>query len=73
MAGAYRRAVEQAFVQSKVDEISDEARECGENVKIPENLLATVRGRLDEDQATTWDAAVRELAIQNIDDNENQE
>ena len=70
LADAYRRALEQAFVQEKIDEVIDEAGELGESAEVPEGLRAKVKKRLDEDSATTWDEIVRDLAVQGIDDDE---
>ena len=63
LATAYRRAVEQAFVQEKIDDVIEEARELGEGTEVPKDLRATVEKRLREDRAATWDAVVRDIAI----------
>ena len=70
LVDAYRRALEQAFVQQKIDEVIDEAGKLGEDAQIPKGLRARVKERLDEDSATTWDEIVRDLAEQDIDDDE---
>ena len=70
LAGAYRRALEQAVVQKKIDEVIDEAEGQGESTKVPEGLQAKVKKHLDEDSATTWDEIVRDLAVQGIDDDD---
>ena len=70
LADAYRRALEQAFVQDKIEEVIDEAGELGESAEVPEGLRAKVKKRLDEDSATTWDEIVRDLAVQGIDDDD---
>ncbi len=67
LADAYRRALEQAFVQQKIDEVIDEAEKLGEDAEIPKSLRAKVEERLDKDSARTWDEVVRDLAMQNID------
>ncbi len=67
LASAYRRALEQAFVQMKIDEVIDEAEKLGEDAEGPQGLRAKVAERLNKDSATTWDEIVRDLAIQNID------
>jgi hypothetical protein len=67
LAGAYRRALEQAFVQQKIDEVIDEAEKLGEDAQVPKGLRAKVEERLDKDSAATWDEIVRDLAIQGID------
>ena len=66
LATAYRRTAEQAFVQKKIDEIIDEARELGEGTEIPNDLRAMVEERLREDRAATWDSVVREIAIEKM-------
>ena len=68
LTSAYRRAAEQAFVQQKIDEVIDEARELGKSTEIPNDLRAKVEEQLDKDSAATWDEVVRDLAIQDIDD-----
>ena len=68
LTGAYRRAVEQAFVQQKIDEVIDEARKLGKSTEIPNDLRAKVEEQLDKDSAATWDEVVRDFAIQDIDD-----
>ncbi len=68
LAGAYRRALEQAFVQQKIDEVIDEAGELGESAEVPKDLRATVEERLREDRAATWDSVVRDIAICNLED-----
>ncbi len=35
LADAYRRALEQAFVQQKIDDVIDEAEKLGEDAEIP--------------------------------------
>ena len=67
LADAYRRALEQAFVQQKIDEVIDEAEKLGEDAEVPKGLRAKVKERLDEDSATTWDEVVRDLAVRGID------
>ncbi len=68
LVGAYRRAVEQAFVQQKIDEVIDEAGELGDNAEIPKNLRAKVEERLQEDDTVTWDSVVRDIAICDLED-----
>ena len=68
LASAYRRAAKQAFVQEKIDDVIDEARELGESAEIPKDLRATVEERLHEDRAATWDSVVRDIAICNLED-----
>ena len=70
LADAYRRALEQAFVQQKIDEVIDEAEKLGEDVEVPKGLRAKVEERLDKDSAATWDEIVRDLATQDIDDDD---
>ena len=62
LAGAYRRAVEQAFVQNQIDDVIDEARELGEGAEIPKGLRDKVKKRLQREPATTWDQIVKEIA-----------
>ena len=73
LTSAYRRAVEQTFVQEKIDEVIDEARKLGESAEVPGDLRAKVEERLGEDTAITWDAVVREIAIRNVEDEEDAE
>ena len=70
LVDAYRRALEQAFVQQKIDEVIDEAEKLGEDAEIPTGLRAKVEERLDKDSAATWDEIVRNLAVQDIDDDD---
>ena len=68
LVDAYRRALEQAFIQQKIDEVIDEARELGKGVEIANDLRALVEERLQEDRTATWDSAVREIAMENLED-----
>ncbi len=68
LASAYRRVAEQAFVQEKINEAIDEARELGEGTEVPDDLSAMVEERLQEDRTETWDSAVKAIALQNFDD-----
>ncbi|MCH7945415.1 MAG: hypothetical protein IIC73_05290, partial [Armatimonadetes bacterium] len=70
LADAYRRALEQAFVQQKIDEVIDEAEKLGEDAEVPKGLRAKVEEQLDRDSATTWDEIVRDLAVQDIEDDD---
>ena len=70
LAGAYRRALEQAFVQQKIDEVIDEAEKLGVDAEVPKGLRAKVKEHLDKDSAATWDEIVRDLAVQDIDDDD---
>ena len=66
LAGAYRRALEQAFVQQKIDE----AEKLGEDAEVPKGLLAKVKEHLDKDSAATWDSIVRDIAEQKFEDDD---
>ena len=66
LADAYRRAVQQAFVQKKIDEVIDDFDVPGEEASIPQNLREKVEERIREDTATTWDSIVRGIAIDNL-------
>ncbi len=68
LVGAYRRAVEQAFVQQKIDDVIDEVRELGEGTEIPNDLRAMVEERLQEDRTATWDSVVRDIATCDLED-----
>ena len=63
-----RRALEQGFVQQKIDEVIDEAGELGESAEVPNGLRAKVKERLQQDKTATWDSAVKEFALQHLDD-----
>ncbi len=73
MASTYRRGAEQAFVQQKIHEVIDEARELGKGVEIPSDLRAKVKERLQEDRTATWDSIIRDLAEQKFADGEDAE
>ncbi len=64
---AYRRTVEQAFVQQRIDEVTEEANKLGINAHVPTDLRAKIERRLKETPATTWDAIVREIAEAGVD------
>ena len=68
LADAYRRALEQAFVQQKIDEVIDEAEKLGEDAEVPKGLRAQVEKQLAKDSTATWDAIVRDLAMENLED-----
>ncbi len=68
MAAAYRRAVEQVFVQQKIDEVIDEAQELGESAEVPSDLRAKVEKHLRDDTAATWDSIVRDIAMGELED-----
>ena len=70
LADAYRRALEQAFVQQKIDEVIDEAEKLGEDAEVPKGLRAQVEKQLAKDSTATWDEIVRDLAVQNIDNDD---
>ena len=67
---AYRRTVEQAFVQKHIDEVIEDANELGMKAKAPTDLRARIERRMKETPATTWDAIVREIAEVGVDDDE---
>ena len=62
LTAAYRRAVEQTFVQERINEVVEEAHKLGIEAKVPTALPATVERCMKEAPATTWDAIVREIA-----------
>ncbi len=68
MAVAYRRAVEQAFVQQKIDEVIDEAQELGEGAEVPSDLRANVEKHIHETPSATWDSIVRDIAMGELED-----
>ncbi len=72
LADAYRRALERAFVQQKIDAALKEAGDLGK-VEIPDNLEAEVKDRLSKDTAATWDSIVRDIAEQKFEDAEDKE
>ncbi len=65
--------MEQVFVQEKIDEVTDEARNLGESAEVPGDLRVKVEERLGKDTATTWDEVVREIAIRDVEDEEDEE
>ena len=69
LATAYRRAMQQALVQKKIDEVIDDIDDLGEEAPIPDDLREKVEERI-EDTAMTWDSIVREMAVANLDDDE---
>jgi hypothetical protein len=71
LATAYRRATQQALVQKKIDEVVDDIVNLDdEEASIPEDLRKKVDDRIREDTTVTWDSIVREIAIDNLDDEE---
>ncbi len=62
LADAYRRAVEQTFVQGKINDVLDEAHDLGENAEIPDDLSDKVALRLKKDSTLPWDKVVRQIA-----------
>ncbi len=68
LGAAYRRAVEQAFVQQQIDDVIEEARELVERASIPADLAAEVAARLKAGPAASWDAVVKGLAVERLDD-----
>ncbi len=62
LADAYRRAVQQSFVQGKINDVLDEAHALGESAEIPDDLADEVALRIKEDSTLPWDKVVRQIA-----------
>ncbi len=72
LAGAYRRAFQQAAVQQKIDAALEDMGDLGEDIEIPENLRTEVEDRFSEDTAATWDSIIRDLAVQKFEDGDDE-
>ena len=69
LAGAYRRAAEQAFVQKEIETALNYAREKFAEVAVtPDNLADEVATHLDNHPEMPWDTAVREIVEGHLDD-----
>ena len=66
LAHAYQRMRRLAAIQKKIDELVDELDE--QEVKVPAGLRPRITKALKVDPTQTWDAAMREIADEDQDD-----
>ena len=66
LKSAFLRMHEMATVQNRIDELLEDRDE--DNAKAPDDLDKRVADRLEKDPALSWDAAMREIVEDAIDD-----
>ncbi len=68
LADAYRRMAEQAAVQQQIDNVLEDRK--AEEAEIPDDLADQVKKYLNENPKISWDEAVKDIVIENFDDDE---
>ncbi len=63
LTDAYRRDRAQAQVQARIEAMLEEMQDPGQDVEIPDDLRERVERHLRESPATSWDEAIRKIAM----------
>ena len=63
LADAYRRMMEQTFVQKQIDKLLDEIQEDGKEATVPDDLADQIEKYLNEKPEMSWDQAMKNIVL----------